>query len=48
LLALLGRPQERKRQGDLARELFAKHAGATRRTLEALAPLLARQERGRR
>ena len=48
LLALLGRPQERKRQGDLARELFAKHAGATRRTLESLAPLLARQERGRR
>lgn len=48
LLALLGQPQERKRLGGLARELFAKHAGATRRTLEALAPLLARQERGGR
>jgi 3-deoxy-D-manno-octulosonic-acid transferase len=47
-LALLGQPQERKRLGGLARELFAKHAGATRRTLEALAPLLARQERGGR
>jgi 3-deoxy-D-manno-octulosonic-acid transferase len=45
-LALLGQPQERERLGGLARELFAKHAGATRRTLEALAPLLARQERG--
>jgi len=47
-LALLGHPQERKRLGGLGRELFAKHAGATRRTLEALAPLLARQERGGR
>jgi 3-deoxy-D-manno-octulosonic-acid transferase len=47
-LALLGQPQERKRLGGLARELFAKHAGATRRTLEALAPLLSRQERGGR
>lgn len=45
-LALLGQPQERKRLGGLAKGLFAKHAGATRRTLEALAPLLARQERG--
>jgi 3-deoxy-D-manno-octulosonic-acid transferase len=47
-LALLGQPQEGKRLGALARELFAKHAGATRRTLEAIAPLLARQERGER
>jgi 3-deoxy-D-manno-octulosonic-acid transferase len=45
-LALLSQAQERKRLGGLARELFAKHAGATRRTLEALAPLLARQGRG--
>src|SRR5579864_2552544 len=45
-LTLLGQPQERKRLGGRARDLFAKHAGATRRTLEALAPLLARQERG--
>jgi 3-deoxy-D-manno-octulosonic-acid transferase len=47
-LSLLGLPQERKRLGGLARDLFAKHAGATRRTLEALAPLLAQQERGGR
>ena len=47
-LDLLSQAQERKRLGSLARELFAKHAGATRRTLEALAPLLARQERGGR
>jgi len=47
-LALLGQPQERKRLGAGARELFARHAGATRRTLEAIAPLLARQERGQR
>ena len=46
LLALLSQPQERKRLGSLAKELFAKHAGATRRTLEALAPFLTRQERG--
>jgi 3-deoxy-D-manno-octulosonic-acid transferase len=47
-LALLGQPQERKRLGVLASGLFAQHAGATRRTLEALAPLLSRQERGGR
>jgi 3-deoxy-D-manno-octulosonic-acid transferase len=47
-LALLGQPQEGKRLGSLGRELFARHAGATRRTLEAIAPLLARQERGER
>jgi len=47
-LALLGQPQEAKRLGALARELFARHAGATRRTLEAITPLLARQERGGR
>lgn len=45
-LALLSQPQERKRLGRLAKDLFAKHAGATRRTLEALEPLLSRQERG--
>jgi len=47
-LALLGQSQERQRLGGLARKLFAKHAGATRRTFEALAPLLAWQERGGR
>ena len=45
-LRLLGQPQERKRLGGLAKDLFAKHAGATRRTLEALGPLLTRQGRG--
>ena len=47
-LALLGQPQERKRLGALAKDLFAKYAGATRKTLEGLAPLLSRQERGGR
>jgi 3-deoxy-D-manno-octulosonic-acid transferase len=47
-LSLLDQPPECKRLGRLARELFVKHAGATRRTLEALAPLLVRQERGGR
>jgi 3-deoxy-D-manno-octulosonic-acid transferase len=47
LLALLNQPEERERLGRLAKELFAKHAGATRRTLEALDPLLKQQERGR-
>jgi 3-deoxy-D-manno-octulosonic-acid transferase len=46
LLSLLGHPEERQRMGHLAKDLFAKHAGATRRTLDALAPLL-RQERAR-
>jgi 3-deoxy-D-manno-octulosonic-acid transferase len=46
-LALLNKPEERQRLGNLAKELFAKHAGATRRTLEALDPLLKQQERGR-
>jgi 3-deoxy-D-manno-octulosonic-acid transferase len=44
LLSLLDRPDERQRMGRLAKDLFGKHAGATRRTLEALQPLL-RQER---
>jgi len=47
LLFLLEHPDERQRMGRLAKELFAKHAGATRRTLDALAPLLKQQERGR-
>jgi 3-deoxy-D-manno-octulosonic-acid transferase len=46
-LELLGEPEERARLGRLAKELFAKHAGATRRTLSALDPLLTQQERGR-
>jgi 3-deoxy-D-manno-octulosonic-acid transferase len=46
-LSLLDHPEDRRRMGRLARELFAKHAGATRRTLEALDPLLKQQERVR-
>jgi hypothetical protein len=46
-LSLLGHPEERQRMGRLAKDLFVKHAGATRRTMEALAPLLQRQERAR-
>jgi 3-deoxy-D-manno-octulosonic-acid transferase len=45
-ISLLEHPEERQRMGRMAKELFAKYAGATRRTLDALAPLL-RQERGR-
>jgi len=44
-IALLKQPEERRRMGRLAKDLFALHAGATRRTLEALGPLLAPQER---
>jgi 3-deoxy-D-manno-octulosonic-acid transferase len=47
LLSLLSHPEELQRMGRLAKDLFAKHAGATRRTLEALDPLLKQQERGR-
>jgi 3-deoxy-D-manno-octulosonic-acid transferase len=43
LLELLNQPEERERLGHRAKDLFARHAGATRRTLEALAPLLAQQ-----
>jgi len=46
-LLLLGKPEDRRRMGSAAKDLFAKHAGATRRTLEALAPLLKQQERSR-
>lgn len=46
-LPLLGKPEERQRMGRAAKDLFAKHAGATRRTLDALAPLLKQQERSR-
>jgi 3-deoxy-D-manno-octulosonic-acid transferase len=45
LLALLNQPEERKRMGGRAKDLFARHAGATHRTLDALGPLLARQKR---
>ncbi|MBZ5505623.1 MAG: 3-deoxy-D-manno-octulosonic acid transferase [Acidobacteriia bacterium] len=45
LLALLSQPEERKRLGGRAKDLFARHAGATLRTLDALGPLLARQKR---
>ena len=46
-LSLLGKPDDRERMGRAAKDLFAKHAGATRRTLDALAPLLKQQERSR-
>ena len=39
-LALFSQPEERGHLGNRAKELFAQHAGATRRTLDALAPLL--------
>jgi 3-deoxy-D-manno-octulosonic-acid transferase len=47
LLSLLSHSDERQNMGRAAKDLFAKHAGATRRTLEALAPLLKQQERSR-
>ena len=46
-LSLLSHSEERQQMGRLAKDLFARHAGATRRTLDALAPLLKQQERGR-
>lgn len=46
LLSLLSHPDERQNMGRAAKDLFAKHAGATRRTLDALGPLL-KQEKGR-
>jgi 3-deoxy-D-manno-octulosonic-acid transferase len=39
-LALLSQPEEKARLGRRAKELFVQHAGATQRTLDALAPLL--------
>ncbi|HEV7676103.1 MAG TPA: 3-deoxy-D-manno-octulosonic acid transferase [Candidatus Angelobacter sp.] len=45
-LSLLSHSEERQQMGRRAKDLFAKHAGATRRTLDALAPLLKQQERG--
>jgi 3-deoxy-D-manno-octulosonic-acid transferase len=45
LLSLLSHSEERQNMGQAAKDLFAKHAGATGRTLDALAPLLQRQER---
>jgi 3-deoxy-D-manno-octulosonic-acid transferase len=44
-LSLLRQPEEQQRMGRRAKDLFAKHAGATRRTLDALDPFLKRQER---
>jgi 3-deoxy-D-manno-octulosonic-acid transferase len=46
-ISLLEHTEERQRMGRLAKELFARHAGATRRTLEALEPLLRQKERTR-
>jgi 3-deoxy-D-manno-octulosonic-acid transferase len=46
-LSLLSHPEKRQQMGSRAKDLFAKHAGGTRRTLEALEPLLKQQERGR-
>lgn len=45
-LALLNQPEERRRLGGRAKDLFARHAGATRRTLDALGPLLAQKREG--
>jgi 3-deoxy-D-manno-octulosonic-acid transferase len=45
LLQLLQNPAERKLLGSRARELFTRYSGATKRTLEALQPLL-KQEAG--
>ncbi len=42
LLQLLDAPEERRRLGQQARELFLTNTGATARTLEALQPLLGR------
>jgi 3-deoxy-D-manno-octulosonic-acid transferase len=47
LVSLLGRADDRQHMRRAAKELFAKHAGATRRTLEALEPLLKPKERAR-
>ncbi|HEX4605673.1 MAG TPA: 3-deoxy-D-manno-octulosonic acid transferase [Candidatus Angelobacter sp.] len=47
LLALLNQPEARKLLGGRAKDLFARHAGATRRTLDALGPLLAQKRDGR-
>ena len=47
-LALLRQPEDRKGLGRRAKDLFVQHAGATRRTLDALRPLLAGQKRGAR
>jgi 3-deoxy-D-manno-octulosonic-acid transferase len=45
-LSLLNHPLERHQMGRQAKDLYARHAGATRRTLEALEPFLKQQERG--
>jgi 3-deoxy-D-manno-octulosonic-acid transferase len=42
LLELLGNPEQRNHLGLRAKELFAQHAGATQRTIQALRPLLGR------
>jgi 3-deoxy-D-manno-octulosonic-acid transferase len=47
LVSLLCHPEDRLRMGSAAKDLFTKHAGATRRTLDALTPLLKQQERSR-
>jgi len=44
-VSLLSHAEERQQMGSRAKDLFAKHAGATSRTLDALAPLLKQQER---
>ena len=40
LLALLRHPEECAELGSRARDLFARHTGATKKTLDALQPLL--------
>jgi 3-deoxy-D-manno-octulosonic-acid transferase len=46
LLELLDNPEQRKLLGSRAKDLFARYAGATQRTMAALSPLLA-EERDR-
>ncbi len=44
LLELLADEPERRRMGSTAKELFGRHSGATRKTVEALQPLLRKKE----
>ena len=41
-LRLLGDPEQRRKLGETARELFLRNSGATARTLQALQPFLRR------
>lgn len=48
LLQMLQNRQERERMGSRARELFTRYSGATKRTLEALQPLLTKEASSQR